>query len=94
MNPTIPTLAMVAAFMAATPATAAERTVTLHVDNMYCDLCPATVKKSLTRVPGVHKAVVSFEKKSAVITFDDSKAQVSSLIDATTKAGYPSQVVR
>ena len=39
-------------------ALAAERTVTLAVDNMYCSACPYTVKQSLTKVAGVTEATV------------------------------------
>jgi len=60
------------------------------VRNMYCDLCPHTVKASLEAVPGVANAVVSFEGKTAIVTYDDSKTNVNALTDATTKAGYPS----
>ena len=69
---------------------AAEKTVTLAVQHMTCALCPRTVKASLQAVPGVTNVVVSFEDKTAVVTFDDSKAQVDALVKATTNAGYPS----
>lgn len=71
-------------------ATAGERTVTLAVQNMYCAVCPTTVRKSLERVAGVIKVVVSYEDKTAVVTFDDSKTDVDALTAATTNAGYPS----
>lgn len=76
------------------PALAATRTVTLHVDNMYCEMCPLTVKKSLTKVSGVSAAKVSFEKKTATVTFDDAKTNVAAMIAATTNAGYPSRLVQ
>ena len=41
-------------------------------------------------MPGVAKAVVSYEHKTAVVTFDDVKTGVPALISATTNAGYPS----
>ena len=69
---------------------AGERTVTLAVQNMYCSACPITVKSSLEAVPGVAKAVVYYEDKTAVVTFDDAKTAVPALISATTDAGYPS----
>lgn len=69
---------------------AAERTVTLAVQNMYCAACPHTVKASLEAVPGVAKVSVSATEKTAVVTFDDSKADVQALMKATTDAGYPS----
>jgi mercuric ion binding protein len=69
---------------------AAERTVTLAVQKMYCAACPHTVKASLEAVPGVVKTVVSYKDKTAVVTYDDSKADVKALVTATTNAGYPS----
>ncbi|MBN9602614.1 MAG: cation transporter [Afipia felis] len=77
--------------IAATPAAmAAERTVTLDVENMYCAACPSIVKGSLEAVPGVAKVAVSYKDKTATIIYDDAKADVSQLTSATTKAGYPS----
>jgi mercuric ion binding protein len=75
------------------PALAAERTVTLAVDNMTCELCPPIVKKSLARVPGVAKAEVSSATHRAVVTFDDDKTTIAALVSATTNAGYPSRPV-
>ena len=69
---------------------AGEKTVTLTVQNMYCSACPITVKSSLQAVPGVSKVVVSYEQKTAVVTFDDAKTALPALITATTNAGYPS----
>ncbi len=56
-----------------TPAWAATKTVTLSVPGMTCAACPITVKKALTKVDGVQKAEVSYEKREAVVTFDDAK---------------------
>ena len=69
---------------------AAEKTVTLAVQNMYCAACPHTVKASLEAVPGVTKVVVSFKEKTAVVTYDDEKSDLAALTTATTNAGYPS----
>ena len=74
-------------------ASAAERTVTLAVENMYCDACPYIVKQSLAKLPGVEKVVVSFEQKTATVTYDDQKTALDALTSATTQAGYPSKVV-
>ncbi len=74
------------------PAMAAVRTVTLAVPGMTCEMCPITIKKALTKVQGVTKAEVSFEKKEAVVTFDDAKTTVDSLVKATGNAGYPATV--
>jgi mercuric ion binding protein len=76
--------------LASSAAFAGEKTVTFAVQNMYCSACPITVKSSLEAVPGVGKVVVSYEDKTAVVTFDDAKTAVTALISATTNAGYPS----
>jgi mercuric ion binding protein len=76
--------------LASSTALAGEKTVTLTVQNMYCSACPITVKSSLEAVPGVAKAVMSYENKTAVVTFDDAETGVPALISATTNAGYPS----
>jgi mercuric ion binding protein len=57
---------------------------------MACALCPRTVEASLQAVPGVSTVVVSFEDRTAIVTFDDSKVEVDALVKATTNAGYPS----
>ncbi len=82
--------AAVAVGLAASSAGAAERTITLAVENMTCADCPYIVRKSLERVPGVVKVIVSLRNKSAVVTYDDAKTDVKGLTAATTNAGYPS----
>jgi mercuric ion binding protein len=92
MTKFITTTLLMAGFLAASPAFAQEKTVTLAVHNMYCSACPLTVKSSLQAVPGVGKVVVSYADKTAVVTFDDAKTGVPALIAATTNAGYPSAI--
>ncbi|MGQ0663953.1 MAG: mercury resistance system periplasmic binding protein MerP [Pseudomonadota bacterium] len=82
------------AMLSAASAVAGEQTVTLKVDGMFCDLCPAIVKKSLTRVDGVRNATVSYETTLATVTFDDARTNIEALIKATTNAGYRSQVAK
>ena len=82
---------LAAVLLASGAAYAGQQTVTLAVENMNCAACPFIVKKSLTAVPGVSRAEVSFEAKSATVTFDDQKTNVAALTEATIKAGYPSR---
>jgi len=74
------------------PVWAATTTVTLSVPGMDCPVCPITVKKALTKVDGVTKAEVNFDKRQAVVTFDDAKTNVETLTKATKDAGYPATV--
>lgn len=71
---------------------AAPKTVTLNVPGMTCSACPITIKKALKKVNGVSKVDVEFEKREAVVTFDDAKTTVAALTKATKDAGYPSTV--
>ncbi len=77
---------------AALPALAATKTVTLSIPSMTCPVCPITVKKALKAVPGVSQVNVNFDKKDAVVSFDDSKTSVAALTKATADAGYPSKL--
>jgi mercuric ion binding protein len=69
-----------------TSAWAASKTVTLSVPGMDCPVCPITVKKALT------KAEVNFDKRQAVVTFDDTMTNIETLTKASANAGYPATV--
>jgi len=77
----------------AVPVTAAMKTVTLSVPGMNCATCPITVKKALGKVDGVARTEVSLERRSAVVTFDDTRTTLDALTRATGDAGYPSKIV-
>jgi mercuric ion binding protein len=76
---------------------AAEKTVVLNVDNATCELCAPIVKRTLARVSGVKAVEVkdanAMSSAVATVTFDDAITNVSTLIAATTNAGFPSRVV-
>lgn len=65
----------------------------LITPSMDCPVCPITLKKALMQVPGVSQACVNFEKRQAVVTFDDAKTNVRALTESTKNAGYPSTVM-
>jgi mercuric ion binding protein len=75
-----------------TSASAAWQSVTLSVPGMTCATCPFTVKKALSRVDGVSKIEVRYEKREAIVTFDDTRTSVRKLTKATENAGYPSSL--
>lgn len=92
MKRTVLTTAVIASLLAGVGASAAERTVTLAVDNMTCEAtCPYIVRQALTRVSGVARADVLFEEKHARVTFDDTKTDVTALTKATADVGFPSR---
>jgi periplasmic mercuric ion binding protein len=85
-------LAALALIAVVSPVWAASQIITLSVPGMTCAACPITVKKALTKVEGVTKAEVSYEKREAIVTFDDAKTSAQALTKATDDAGYPSSV--
>lgn len=70
-------------------ARAAEQTVVLNIPTMDCATCPLTIKTALLKVKGVSRAEVSYERREARVTFDDSVATIAALKQATRDAGYP-----
>jgi len=87
-------LASLALIAITAPAWAAVQTVTLAVPGMTCAACPITVKRAISKVDGVSKVDVRYEQREAIVTFDDAKASVQKLTQATENAGYPSSVKR
>lgn len=85
--------ALVAMVTLTSPLWAAMQIVTLSVPDMNCAACPITVKKALTRVPGVSKTEVSLDRREARVAFDNAKTNVDALTRATRDAGYPSTEV-
>lgn len=80
------------AFAAPQFAAAAQQTVALNVPTMDCATCPITIKAALNKVPGVAKVKVSYDKREAVIVYDDAKATLADLKKATEDVGYPSML--
>jgi mercuric ion binding protein len=81
-----------AALVLSGPVLAAERTVRLAVDGMWCAGCSYIVKKTLAGVPGVTAVDVSMAEKAAVVTFDDAETDVARLTEATAGVGFPSRM--
>lgn len=72
---------------AATP-----KTTVLDVQNMTCPTCSITIHKALEKVPGVIDAKVDYEHKTATVKYDADQTNSTTLMKATTNAGFPSTV--
>ena len=83
MSKLLTSAAIAVSVLASSTALAAEKTITLAVKNMYCADCPFIVRKTLEAVPGVNKAVVSYKDKTAVVTYDDTRADVAAHSDGS-----------
>jgi len=89
---TLNAVSLIVLLGAAPFALARQQTVKLNVPTMDCATCPITIKASLSKVPGVSKVQVSYEKREAVIVYDDAQATVADLKKATEDVGYPSML--
>jgi mercuric ion binding protein len=94
MNKYFSALALIGSMMVAPAAWAGERTITFAVDNMTCASCPYIVKSSMEGVPGVAKVAVSFQAKTATVSFDDTKTNPDAIATASMNAGYPAHPVK
>ncbi|KQV40207.1 mercury resistance system periplasmic binding protein MerP [Massilia sp. Root335] len=86
------TLTLLALAAVAPLASAKQQTVQLTVPTMDCATCPITIKAALSKVPGVSKVKVSYDRREAVIVYDDAKATVADLKKATEDVGYPAML--
>ena len=84
---------LAAVLMTSGPSWADEQTVTLAVDNLFCATCPYIVKQVLASVPGVRVVDVSYETKTAVVTFEDAETDITALAEATARIGFPSRLM-
>ena len=91
MKPTL-ALALLATLAAPNIVFAKQQTVSLNVPTMDCATCPITIKAALSKVPGVARVKVSYDKREAVIVYDDTQASVADLTKATEDVGYPAML--
>ena len=66
--------------------------VVLDVQGMTCTACSGEIEAQLRGVPGVIRAVVSFDRRRAEITLSSGQSSVGQLFAAVEKAGYRATV--
>ena len=67
---------------------AAQRSVTLELEGIYCAMCPVTIKTALEFADGVQEVKVSRDPDEAVIRYDDARTGPAQLIEVVKKSGY------
>jgi Cu+-exporting ATPase len=63
-------------------------TTTLDIEGMSCAACAAAVEKSLSRTPGVQRALVNYATEKATVTYTTTQASAATLRAAVENAGY------
>jgi copper chaperone CopZ len=76
---------------AAVPATTT--IVTLRIAGMTCGGCVIGTRTVLARLPGVKQADVSYEKGTAVVTYDPAKVTIAQMIAAIKTLNYTATAV-
>lgn len=61
---------------------------TIKVEGMSCEHCVMKVKKAIEIVEGVRKADIDFPNKSAVVEYEEGKANLEKVKAAIREAGY------
>jgi mercuric ion binding protein len=79
-----------AVVLAATSAhvSAATQTAVLSIPEMDCPACPLTLKMALNKIEGVDKVDVSYERKEAVVTFEDTQTTLKAIKAVLADLGY------
>ena len=70
----------------------ATKSVTFRIQGMTCGGCVFGVRKVLSRLPGVSKADVSYEKSRAVVTYDPALVTTAQMIAAIRTLGYSATI--
>ena len=66
----------------------ATKTETLDIEGMTCASCASAVEKSLSRTPGVQRAMVNFATEKATVDYVPTQASPATLKEAVVNAGY------
>ncbi len=69
-------------------ALAATKKSTIRVEGMTCAKCSGSVEKALKATPGVEKVEVSWERKEAVVEYDDTKVTETKLREVINGTGF------
>jgi mercuric ion binding protein len=86
----VTTLAALALFSgaAACKDAGAEAQITIPVEGMDCTRCAGKLAEGLRSLAGVRSALVSFEKRQAVVTYDPAKVTRAQLAAKVREVGF------
>jgi copper chaperone CopZ len=64
----------------------------LNIEGMHCDSCAADIKETLEELTGVRHVDVTFQRKTAIVDFDENTVQQSTLILKIQDLGYQATI--
>ncbi len=63
-----------------------------NIEGMHCSSCAADIKETLEETAGVKSVDVTFERKTAIVEFDDGTVQQTTLMKKIQDLGYQATV--
>jgi copper chaperone CopZ len=60
----------------------------IRVDGMHCHKCEETIRKALSKIPGVREVEVDFNSHQASVLFDHALVSMTQLVSAVSRSGY------
>lgn len=62
--------------------------IKLKIEGMHCTGCSSRLEKVLNNTDGVESATVSFEKKQAIITYNESQIDIEQIKQIIQDTGF------
>ena len=62
--------------------------IKLKIEGMHCTGCSSRLEKVLNNTDGVESATVSFEKKQAIITYNESQTDIEPIKHIIQDTGF------
>ena len=62
--------------------------IKLKIEGMHCTGCSSRLEKVLNNIDGVESATVSFEKKQAIITYNESQTDIEQIKQIIQDTGF------
>ena len=62
--------------------------IKLKIVGMHCTGCSSRLEKVLNNTDGVESAIVSFEEKQAIITYNESQTDIEQIKQTIQDAGF------
>ncbi len=62
--------------------------IKLKIEGMHCTGCSNRLEKVLNNTDGVENAIVNFEEKQAIITYNESQIDPEKLKETIKDAGF------
>jgi mercuric ion binding protein len=62
--------------------------VVLQIEGMACEGCAKNAEHALRKLDGVHDVALAFEKQTAKVTYDPTRATTKQMIEALASVGY------